>query len=778
LTFVGYGQEEYKPNSRIIGCNIYLTKAEGDLSMAKRKTERRTSEKRPETAGPKSHILLADLLFIVMLMLSIFLFVGMINDVDQENTDSIGLLGKYIITFIHILFGKAAIGFPAFLLGWSIHMGYFRQKWSNRMWGLTVMFLIYLVVTSVNDIPRGISVWDAGRLGMGGGYLGGALGYFLIKMLGEIGTTILLVLSFFISLVLLLDKTIAEIFIKLWEITHRFCNKIPQLIYEEVEEEPIQTAEKVIVKENPKPLPIITAPEPIGPVIEEPGLEKKNLSKEKTSADNFADNRDLKINQPALAAANPASGYVKPSLDLLNNISSERLIDKKNIKNNISILEETFKNFGISVRVNQVSCGPAVTRYELTPAPGVKVSKILNLTDDLQLSLAASGIRIEAPIPGKSAVGIEIPNPKVNSVGLRNLLSSSAFQKINSPLAFALGEDIAGNAIVAQLSDMPHLLIAGSTGSGKSVCINCIIMSLLFNASPEEVKMVFIDPKMVELTVYNGLPHLLTPVVTDPKRAAAILKWMTLEMEKRYKAFAEAGVRDIYRYREVASENMPFIVIIIDELADLMMVAPADVEDSICRLAQMARAAGIHLIVATQRPSVDVVTGIIKANIPSRIAFAVSSQMDSRTILDMGGAEKLLGKGDMLFLPVGANKPLRIQGAFVSDEEIERTVKFIVDQATECEFNEELEKLDEGIEGPASGGEDELFWEAARVFVETRKASVSLLQRKLRIGYSRAARLVDEMEEKGIVSALDSNKKRNVLITEEQFERLYKQNIC
>lgn len=322
---------------------------------------------------------------------------------------------------------------------------------------------------------------------------------------------------------------------------------------------------------------------------------------------------------------------------MLQDISSNRVIDKKNIKESIATLEDTFTSFGISVKVNQVSCGPAVTRYELTPAPGVKISRIISLTDDLQLNLAAPGIRIEAPIPGKSAIGIEIPNAKISSVGLRNILASSAFRNLNSPLAVALGEDITGNSVVAKLSDMPHLLIAGSTGSGKSVCLNGIIMSMLHNATPDELKMVFIDPKMVELAIYNGIPHLMTPVVTDPKKAAVILRWMTTEMDKRYKLFAEKGVRDIYRYNQNAAEKMPFIVIIIDELADLMMVSPVEVEDSICRLAQMARAAGIHLIVATQRPSVDVVTGIIKANIPSRIAFAVSSQADSRTILDMGG---------------------------------------------------------------------------------------------------------------------------------------------
>jgi S-DNA-T family DNA segregation ATPase FtsK/SpoIIIE len=386
--------------------------------------------------------------------------------------------------------------------------------------------------------------------------------------------------------------------------------------------------------------------------------------------------------------------------------------------------------------------------------------------------LAAPGIRIEAPIPGKSAVGIEVPNRKILSVGLRRLLSSPSFARLNTPLAFALGEDISGNTVAARLNDMPHLLIAGSTGSGKSVCLNCIIMSLLYNSFPEELKLVFIDPKMVELTVYNGIPHLMTPVVTDPKKASVVLKWMVSEMEKRYQKFAELGVRDIHRYNQENEEKLPFIVIVIDELADLMMVAPVEVEDSICRLAQMARAAGMHLIVATQRPSVDVVTGTIKANIPSRIAFAVSSNADSRTILDSSGAEKLLGKGDMLFLPVGAAKPFRVQGAYVSDQDIEKTVNYIREQAGSSADSKEAEELQMSLEQMEDDYGDELFWDAVGVFVDSRKASVSLLQRRLRIGYSRAARLVDMMEERGLVSELDNNKKREILINREQLERL------
>lgn len=463
--------------------------------------------------------------------------------------------------------------------------------------------------------------------------------------------------------------------------------------------------------------------------------------------------------------------YVRPKLELLNHEVKAWNINREAIREKSRALEQALAEFGVKVQVEEVTCGPAVTRYEMSLAPGTKVSKIVGLSDDLQLRLAASGIRIEAPIPGKSAVGIEVPNKEVRGVGLYEILSSETFAAMNHPTAFALGEDITGRAICARLKDMPHLLIAGSTGSGKSVCLNGIIMSLLFHAEPDELKMVLIDPKMVELAVYNDLPHLMTPVVTNPKKAAQILAWMTKEMEKRYQQFAEAGVRDINRYREVTGERMPYIIIIIDELADLMMVSANEVEDSICRLAQMARAAGMHLIVATQRPSVDVVTGIIKANIPSRIAFAVSSQMDSRTILDMGGAEKLLGKGDMLFLPVGASKPQRIQGAFVSDDEIEKTVSFITQQnQNKVQYNTELQNLPaEGTEEKMAAGDadEELLREAVRVVIESKKASASLLQRKLRIGFARAARLMDMMEERGIVSPPDSGSKRTVLVRDD-----------
>lgn len=441
-------------------------------------------------------------------------------------------------------------------------------------------------------------------------------------------------------------------------------------------------------------------------------------------------------------------------------------------------LEETLKSFGVDARVIQINKGPTVTRYEVSPSHGVKVSKIVNLADDIALNLAASGIRIEAPIPGKAAVGIEVPNKEPQSVYLRTVLESEQFKNFPSKLAFALGQDIAGNAVVTDIAKMPHLLIAGATGSGKSVCINTLITSIIYKAKPDEVKLILVDPKVVELSVYNGIPHLMIPVVTDPKKAAGALNWAVREMLARYNSFAECSVRDIKGYNAMKADKgetdlMPQIVIIIDELADLMMAAPKEVEDSICRLAQMARAAGIHLIIATQRPSVDVITGVIKANIPSRLAFAVSSGIDSRTILDMNGAEKLLGKGDMLFYPVGMAKPIRIQGAFVTDKEVENIVDFLKKQSGGSEYNENvMEEISSAVKTPGSSDEkDEFFDSAAMLVAQKEKASVSMLQRQFRIGYNRAARLMDELEAAGIVGPEDGSKPRKVLVTPSQLEQ-------
>ncbi len=462
--------------------------------------------------------------------------------------------------------------------------------------------------------------------------------------------------------------------------------------------------------------------------------------------------------------------YKLPNVNLLNKTDSKNKDNsKKKVLENANLLEKTLKDFGVDAKVSQVTVGPAITRYEINPSPGVKVSKIVGLTDDIALSLAAKSIRMEAPIPGKSAIGIEVPNENILMVGFREVLESDEFKNFKSSVPMALGKDIAGNVVVADISKMPHLLIAGSTGSGKSVCINTLINSIIYKSKPDEVKLILIDPKVVELASYNGIPHLLIPVVTEPKKAANALNWAVNEMNKRYKMFAESGVKDINSYNLKHEEKLPKIVIIIDELADLMMISANDVEDYICRLAQMARAAGMHLIVATQRPSVDVITGVIKANIPSRIAFAVSSQTDSRTILDMAGAEKLLGKGDMLFYPLGANKPLRIQGAFISEEESEKVVEYVKSQVEEVVYeNDIVEKVSKEI--IKESDDDEFLQEAINFVVESKQASSSMLQRKFKIGFNRAARLIDIMEERGIVGKSEGSKPRKVLITKEDLE--------
>ncbi|MCY7562912.1 DNA translocase FtsK [Bacillus safensis] len=473
--------------------------------------------------------------------------------------------------------------------------------------------------------------------------------------------------------------------------------------------------------------------------------------------------------------------YELPSLDILAEPQhSGQQTDKKNIYENARKLEKTFQSFGVKAKVTQVHLGPAVTKYEVYPDVGVKVSKIVNLSDDLALALAAKDIRIEAPIPGKSAIGIEVPNAEIAMVSLKEVLESKQNDRPNAKLLIGLGRNISGEAVLAEMNKMPHLLVAGSTGSGKSVCINGIITSILMRAKPHEVKMMMIDPKMVELNVYNGIPHLLAPVVTDPKKASQALKKVVSEMERRYELFSHTGTRNIEGYNDYIKRmnqtedakqpELPYIVVIVDELADLMMVASSDVEDSITRLSQMARAAGIHLIIATQRPSVDVITGVIKANIPSRIAFSVSSQTDSRTILDMGGAEKLLGRGDMLFLPVGANKPVRVQGAFLSDEEVEHVVEHVITQQ-KAQYQEEMIPSEE-TQDQLAAVEDDLYDEAVELIIGMQTASVSMLQRRFRIGYTRAARLIDAMEERGVVGPYEGSKPREVLLSKEQYDEL------
>lgn len=501
----------------------------------------------------------------------------------------------------------------------------------------------------------------------------------------------------------------------------------------------------------------------------------KEIRKENTPT--ALDNTEMALQaEENLAKKIPATSYVFPPVDLMKKPRAKQMqMNEHQLQQKAALLENTLQNFHVDARVLNVTQGSSVTRYEVQPAVGVKVSSITKLADDIALNLRAKSIRIEAPIPGKAAVGIEVENEKPDMVSIRELIDSKEFRNASSKISFAVGKDISGRNVIANLKEMPHLLIAGATGSGKSVCINTIITSLLYKASPDEVKLILIDPKVVELGNYNGIPHLLVPVVTDPKKAAAALNWAVNEMTQRYKFFAEESVKDLDSYNELMRANqepdkvLPKIVIIIDELADLMMVAPSQVEESICRLAQLARAAGMHLIVATQRPSVDVVTGLIKANIPSRIAFSVSSQVDSRTILDVGGAEKLLGKGDMLYSPVGENKPLRIQGPYISDSETARIIDFVKKQGE----NGYDESVIQTIETPEKSqyGEvsDELTEDAIAFILKQKKASVSMLQRRFRIGYNRAASIIDEIEARGIISPADGSKPRQVLYTEEEY---------
>lgn len=501
----------------------------------------------------------------------------------------------------------------------------------------------------------------------------------------------------------------------------------------------------------------------------------KEIRKENTPT--ALDNTEMALQaEENLAKKIPATSYVFPPVDLMKKPRAKQMqMNEHQLQQKAALLENTLQSFHVDARVLNVTQGSSVTRYEVQPAVGVKVSSITKLADDIALNLRAKSIRIEAPIPGKAAVGIEVENEKPDMVSIRELIDSKEFRNAASKISFAVGKDISGRNVIANLKEMPHLLIAGATGSGKSVCINTIITSLLYKASPDEVKLILIDPKVVELGNYNGIPHLLVPVVTDPKKAAAALNWAVNEMTQRYKFFAEESVKDLDSYNELMRANqepdkvLPKIVIIIDELADLMMVAPSQVEESICRLAQLARAAGMHLIVATQRPSVDVVTGLIKANIPSRIAFSVSSQVDSRTILDVGGAEKLLGKGDMLYSPVGENKPLRIQGPYISDSETARIIDFVKKQG-ESTYDESVVQTIETPEKSQYGEvSDELTEDAIAFILKQKKASVSMLQRRFRIGYNRAASIIDEIEARGIISPADGSKPRQVLYTEEEY---------
>jgi len=640
----------------------------------------------------------------------------------------------------------------------------------------------------------------ASTIDVGGGMIGAfglAINYYLFA---RTGTYIIAIFSFLIGAMLLFQLSYVTLLTKLkqmltagWTTVYEKSVEAVQLMLEKKEGSEESPKKKKSQEE------VIVSPTDLFPTaqIEEKGdfaepiihdfqevayqQEELDLSfeeshvheKQPVTSQKPAEVLEIEFNQGddqlGVIQEEPDLNYTLPSLPLLDKPRQSKQHGKeyRDMQSNAKKLEQTLESFGVNARVMQIHRGPAVTRYEVQPAIGVKVSKVVNLADDIALALAAKDIRIEAPIPGKSAIGIEVPNSEVAVVSLREVLEASSYQDSEGKLTVGLGRDISGEPIIANLAKMPHLLVAGATGSGKSVCINGIITSLLFKAKPHEVKLMMIDPKMVELNVYNGIPHLLAPVVTDPRRASMALKKVVVEMEKRYELFAKSGTRNIDLYNQMVSQSgtgraLPYIVVIVDELADLMMVAAGDVEDAICRLAQMARAAGIHLIIATQRPSVDVITGVIKANIPSRIAFGVSSTVDSRTILDAGGAEKLLGRGDMLYLPMGASKPVRVQGAFVSEAEVEAVVQFVKEQQT---ANYRTEMIPAEIEpNVETKPEDDLYDDAVKLVIEAQTASASLLQRRFRIGYARAARLVDMMEANQIVGPFEGSKPREVLI--------------
>ncbi|MGK4151225.1 DNA translocase FtsK [Kurthia gibsonii] len=719
----------------------------------------------------------------------------------------LGIVGDSLQAVMKFLFGNWYVVVPFLMTGYAVYMMIIRAlpEFKNRfVWGFSILLAsatlfsqIALFKESMSEkqsvlvqtwrvlvSERGVLELDAS---LGGGMVGGLLFAFCHVLFDTTGATIMAWLLGVVAFILITGRALVPYLMQQWPIWKesivsrrkevREARKYRRAVKKQLQDQKVEKETKATIIPMPEreqeqaveeqpPLPkkepkISAFTQRVEETLMEEPTAEQLVEEELTDGVVLQEEGELENKQ-----------YKLPQMTLLKMPKpTDQSGEFSVIQENAMKLEQTFQSFGVKATVTEVHLGPAVTEYEVLPDRGVKVSKIVNLQDDLALALAAKDIRIEAPIPGKSAVGIEVPNKEVAMVGLREVLEAKENNQPDAKLLIGLGRDISGEAKLAQLNKMPHLLVAGSTGSGKSVCINGIIISILMRAKPHEVKLMMIDPKMVELNVYNGIPHLLAPVVTDARKASQALKKVVSEMERRYDLFSHTGTRNIEGYNNHVdrfnAENdekhphLPFIVVIVDELADLMMVASNDVEDSITRLAQMARAAGIHLIIATQRPSVDVITGVIKANIPSRIAFAVSSAIDSRTILDMGGAERLLGRGDMLFLPAGESKPVRVQGAFVSDEEVEEIVNYVIGQQ-KAQYQEEMIPSEEE-EATDHEDLDELYLQAVDLVIEQDTASVSFLQRKLKVGYARAARIMDQMEERGIVGPAEKSKPRQVL---------------
>ena len=797
--------------------------------MAKRKTNKK---RRKTTKKTVSNIDLAVVALIVMsILLGVLIYAksGVIGVKLNEILGGMMGIIKYVLP----------IGIFAMAIKMAIDDDEYLSSKLAQCAILLISFAVLMCVYQVNvgnlTIDKSLSevVKDSYALGTqekGGGALGAILAVPLVKLLGPIGAIILCVGIVIILAVFVFGINASEIINNFIEksqenreerLEQKQKNKEEQLkIRQEMLEEKRKAREQArqealadnsvgeqikinfggrLIDDDAKggKVKYSHEGEDLTPLTKETKKQKMQEIKENNQPDVIENNlfkqeeqkkedKTKEVLQLEHAMVVEDENYEYPPIELLGKPAKKALKGgAKALTDTATKLQKTLYSFGVSAKVENVSVGPAITRYELKPAEGVRVSKIANLADDIALNLAAETIRIEAPIPGKQAVGIEVPNKEKEAVHLREVLESEEFQNNKSKLTVALGKDVAGNIQLADIAKMPHVLIAGSTGSGKSVCINTIISSIIYNAKPSEVKLVMVDPKVVELSVYNGIPHLLIPVVTDPKKAAGALAWAVQEMDDRYNKFAQKGVRDLKGYNKAIEKEegvgkLPQIVIIVDELADLMMVAAKDVEEAICRLAQKARAAGMHLVIATQRPSVDVITGLIKANIPSRIAFAVSSQVDSRTILDSVGAEKLLGKGDMLFFPSGAPKPLRVQGAFVSDEEVEKIVDFVKQNGTATYSEDILEsieknnKTDKEIAQEADEDDetDPFLMDAIETVVETGQASTSFIQRRFKVGYARAGRIIDQMEERGIISGYQGSKPREVLMSKERLEEL------
>jgi S-DNA-T family DNA segregation ATPase FtsK/SpoIIIE len=763
--------------------------------LAKKKKTKKTKKTKKNIS--KNDKIKSEIIGIIFIAVSIMLFLS-------QKYES-GVVGNYVKHILINLTGNAFDTLPYIMiaLGGFYIFGLVNKDRKNKSIILIFIFLSYLglitllplnLVESFNDFREIIETTGENTNPIytyGGGILGGLLSFVLTKLFGYMGTIVILFTVILISIISITKKSILNMikkfFVFVYKVILSMFNGIKKATKsskksnnlnqrkKNKKEKPETLGKKQ--KENyqikgydePKDKDLSKKNDVLNLSIDKNSkkIEKKAIKKQETKDD---------ISEPMIKMESKKNDkYKLPSTSLLTEINNENKGDeKREIMEGAEILIETLKNFGIDCKLIQINRGPRITRYELQPAPGVKVSKITNLSKDIALSLAKSDLRIEAPIPGKAAIGIEVPNKNMSNVTLKEILESDEYINNYYDIPFAIGKDIAGQNIISDISGMPHLLIAGATGSGKSVCVNSLILSVLFKLTPDELKMILIDPKVVELNIYNGIPHLLVPVVTDVNKAAQALNWAVQEMSNRYDLFAKKNVRDIDSYNNKEKDDkLPKILIVIDELADLMAASPKEVEDSITRLAQLARAAGIHLVIATQRPSVDVITGTIKANIPTRIAFSVSSYVDSRTILDTSGAEKLLGKGDMLYSPVGYSKFIRVQGSFVSDDDVKKVIDFLKETNSVRKEKEEESLVEIDLEKePISEKYDDYIKEAVEVILSEGQASVSLMQRKLSVGYARAARIIDQLEDLGIVEGHVGSKARNIIMNEEEIKNL------